>query len=52
MTPVRHKPFNISRSAVEKFKKNFAAHSVGANLFKVCTFRLQNKAVFQGYIIF
>ena len=38
------------RSADENFVvDDFAAHSAAANLSKVCTFRLQNKAFFQGY---
>ena len=30
-------------------KRMFAARSAAANFFKVCTFRLQNKAFFQGF---
>ena len=40
------------RSAAENcLFDDFAARSAAANLSKVRTFRLQNKAFFQGYII-
>ena len=35
-----------ARSAAKKMESNFAALRAAANFFKLCTFRLQNKAFF------
>ena len=36
----------MPRESLLKMESNFAARSAAANAFKVCTFRLQNKAFF------
>ena len=42
--------FVLHEVLLNKMKSNFASHSVAANFFKVCIFRLQIKAFFQRRI--
>ena len=42
----------MPREALLNNGSNFGASSVAENFFKVCTFRLQDKAFFQRCIIF
>ena len=45
------RPCCVARSAAKRMEIYFAARSAAANFLKMCTFRLQNKAIFQRCII-